>query len=102
MQNLFYVPPHTVADKHPRTLGVRSVVKRNQPTRLDLAPPHVGAGFDGYNLPSHLPTLADMAVQPVVTHLPKRSLRQWFGKRLIAWGTALSGPAKYPLGQPAQ
>jgi hypothetical protein len=93
---------HKVVDTHPRTLGVRSVVKRNQPTRLNLAPPHVGTGLDGYNLPSHLPSLRDVAAQPVVIQLPRRSLRHWFGKRLIAWGTALIGSAKYPLGQPGQ
>jgi hypothetical protein len=91
-----------VVDTPPRTLGVRSVVKRNQPTRLNLAPPHVGTGLDGYNLLSHLPSLRDVAAQPVVIQLPRRSLHHWLGKRLIACGTALIGSAKYPLGQPRQ
>jgi hypothetical protein len=86
----------------PRSLGVRSVVKRNQPARLDLAPPRVGTGLDGYNLSSHLPFLRDVAAQPVVIRAPRRSLRHWFGQRLIARGSALIGSARYPLGQPAQ
>lgn len=42
MQNLFYVPPYLGDDLHPKPLGVRTVVKRNQPTRLDFAQPSLG------------------------------------------------------------
>jgi len=37
MQNLFYVPPHQPQETHPKPVGVRTIVKRNQPTRLDLS-----------------------------------------------------------------
>lgn len=101
MLNLFYIPPPKGPEKHPRTLGVRTVTKRNQPTRLEFGPPLVGTGSDGHNLPSYVPTVVDVTDQPMVVMVPKVSLRQRFGARLIRWGEALSGSIKEPLGQPA-
>jgi len=91
MQNLFYVPPHRVQDSHPRTAGVRSVIKRGAPARLDMTPYH----------PAYAPVPIDAGTAPDVTPAPARGLRFWIGERLIAWGNALTHHTKYPLGQSA-
>ena len=105
MQNLFYVPPHTPKDLHPKPLGVRTVVKRNQPTRLDLSihahPAAVNAG---------LVTVGDIAAEPDLG--PRidvsetqtgliRSVRRRFGGTLIWMGRKIAGDSTLLHGQPA-
>lgn len=94
MQNLFYVPPYLGDDLHPKPLGIRTAVKRNYPTRLDLSQPHPGlVQFD---------LSADIRTANVVTTKPARfaGLRKWISAGLIRMGHALAPDETTPLGQP--
>lgn len=103
MQNLFYVPPHQPQDIHPKPVGVRTVVKRNQPTRLDLSvhahPAALNAG---------LVTLGDIAAEPelgpkvdMTTRTgPMARMRRAIGAALVRTGQKIAGDSTLPLGQP--
>ena len=91
MHNLFYVPPHQPQDHHPRPRGVKSVVKRNQPTRNDLTLPT--PGLVTFDLGADLPPAE-------ATSTRSTALRHRLGRLLIRAGQALTGPDTTPLGQP--
>lgn len=90
MHNLFYVPPHQPRDTHPRPLGVKTVVKRNQPTRLEMSPQYFGvAQFNlagDVTLPARKPRLA--------------GLRKALGGALIRMGRAVTPDETTQIGQP--
>lgn len=92
MQNLFYVPPHQPQDIHPRTPGVRTIVKRSQPTRLDLSVPGPGLTVTPHTFETRVHALSDR------TAAPRRSLRRIVGAALIRAGQRIAGPL--PAGQP--
>lgn len=97
MQNLFYVPPYQPQDVHPKPRGVRTVIKRNQPTRLDLALPVTGHPYFVY-----VPAPA-----PILMTKPRRTsrIKTALGRLLIHIGQRLvpdeTGDTLPPLGQPA-
>ncbi len=96
MQNLFYVPPHQPQDQHPRPLGVRSVVKRNQPTRLNLSTAHPGlAPAQATNLPHDAGQLGPAPASGQVNWL-RRSL----GRAFLRVGHALIPDESLHQGQP--
>lgn len=102
MQNLFYVPPHQPRDIHPRTTGVRQVIKRNAPTRLDLGAAH--PAVDPSAIDMGLVTYGDIAPEPalgpVITTLPRASFRVRFGGWITRLGQKIAGDLPRPLGQP--
>lgn len=100
MQNLFYVPPHQPRDIHPKPIGVRTVVKRNQPTRLDLSAPAPGLLVD-MGLLTQGDLYPDQHLGPRVEPAARRTLRHRLGNILITWGKALQGQTPSPIGQPA-
>lgn len=97
MQNLFYVPPHQPRDSHPRTPGVKSVVKPNQPERLVFSTTYAGATTMAVTVP-HIED------REVVRTTATGTLRALIGRTLIRLGhwiapsdpTGLNGQ---PLGQ---
>lgn len=76
-----YVPPaRSAGPSHPRPVGVRQIVKRNQPQRLDLSLPPPGFPLESW--------------RPVPAALPLRGgdpLRVRAGRWLIRLGQALAG-----------
>ena len=99
MLNLFYVPPHHSQDIHPKPVGVRTVVKRNQPTRLDLSAHHPALAVD-----AGLVTLGDIAAEdhlgPQIVPRRRRSIRSRIGGMLIRMGHKIAGDSPLPEGQP--
>ncbi|SLN50521.1 hypothetical protein [Pseudooctadecabacter jejudonensis] len=97
MQNLFYIPPHHPQDSHPRPLGVRSVVKRNSPTRLDLAAPHTALDM---GLVTHGDIAPEPVLAPVYTVPSRTGLRTKLGRWIVRFGEKIAGETAPPLGQP--
>ncbi len=103
MQNLFYVPPHQPHDVHPKPVGVRTIIKRSQPARLDLSvhahPAALNAG---------LVTLGDIAAEPELgpnVDMPTRistltRMRHTIGAALVRMGHKIAGGSTLPQGQP--
>lgn len=102
MQNLFYVPPHQPRDIHPRPAGVRQIVKRNAPTRLDLGVSHPAIDPAAYN--AGLVTVGDIAAEPglspATVPVARPGLRVRLGGWLTRLGQRIAGDMPQPLGQP--
>lgn len=90
MQNLFYVPPAQPQTQHPKPIGVKTVIKRNAPTRLDIGPGGPSAIFGSHD-----------GLVPVSPQRKGKlhALRAWLGQRLIALGQALTPKDPSTLGQ---
>ena len=100
MYTLFYVPPHQPRVEHPKPVGVRTVIKRGAPERLDFTAPMPGAALD-----LGLVTLGDAVPEKglgpqIVTQRPQ-TIRVRLGRALIRLGHRIAGQPLRPEGQPA-
>lgn len=75
----FYVPAHRAEPTHPRPVGVKKIVKRSQPERLDLSLP-----------PPGYPLLAPIRPHPPAP-LTRPAWQRRLGHALIRLGRALAG-----------